>query len=688
MQMKSNFKQKLYCFHDSSLRPKPFASWARPRASQLNDKRSRSLGNNKEVIWNIKNDGCNVSDHIEMAGFYSSAIISYGNDKNGKLRLMRHLTVPTLRYQPNLTGSSFSHNFEDSCVCIKADGNVLVEYPEVISIKGSLKISSDTGSETSVTRELLPAVNQKALIETVMVCNNSDKTIKYTVEADKYSRETKSFWCIGGIITAECSVLFNDSFRPTEKRCSEYILKPNESFEFYCVYYAWQNDIPKMFSVKEEIEARRTFTDEMFSSLRLETPYPELDAQFSHCILRGSESIFKTKNGLMHSPGGGNYYAALWTNDQCEYANPFFPFSGYQAGIDQSINCYSLYESYMDKSDRPMKEKRALVTSIISEGEGCWNGAGDRGDGEMYAYGLSRFLLEMSDTKLINRFWNSLVWCLDFALSRKNENGVISSDSDELENRFESGNANLFTSCITYDALGNAAVLAEIIGDDEHKKLWENERKGLKTAIEKYFGSKVEGFDTYRYYDGNRDLRSWICMPLTVEIFDRAEETVKALFSPRLYINGMMKSTSANNTTWDRSLLYALRGVFLSGFADTAINETLNYCRNRLLGSHCPYPFEAYPEGNRAHLAAESILFARIITEGMFGLKAVGLKKLRIKPQINDKCSVISLKNIRIFSKCFDITADAKGITLVYEGTAYHSDCMNAVFDFNKCCFE
>ena len=107
-----------------------------------------------------------------------------------------------------------------------------------------------------------------------------------------------------------------------------------------------------------------------------------------------------------------------------------------------------------------------------------------------------------------------------------------------MVNRFESGNANLFTSCITYDALGNAAILADITGDDLHKSEWLKEQKNLKTAIENYFGANVEGFDTYRYYDGNTDLRSWICMPLTVEIFDRAEETVNALFSDKLYYDG------------------------------------------------------------------------------------------------------------------------------------------------------
>lgn len=177
-------------------------------------------------------------------------------------------------------------------------------------------------------------------------------------------------------------------------------------------------------------------------------------------------------------------------------------------------------------------------------------------------------------------------------------------------------------------------------------------------------------------------------MPLTVEIFDRADETVKALFSERLYKNGMMKSTSANETTWDRSLLYALRGVFLADKAETGIKETVNYCKNRLLGSHCPYPFEAFPESNRAHLAAESLLFARIITEGLFGLRAVGLNKLRIKPQLSEDCGEIALQNIKLFSECFDITASADGISVSFDGKTYKTESLNAVFDFNTCCFE
>ena len=54
-------------------------------------------------------------------------------------------------------------------------------------------------------------------------------------------------------------------------------------------------------------------------------------------------------------------------------------------------------------------------------------------------------------------------------------------------------------------------------------------------AIESYFGANVEGYDTYKYYDGNEVLRSWICLPLTMGIMKRKEGTLSALFSPRLW---------------------------------------------------------------------------------------------------------------------------------------------------------
>ena len=55
----------------------------------------------------------------------------------------------------------------------------------------------------------------------------------------------------------------------------------------------------------------------------------------------------------------------------------------------------------------------------------------------------------------------------------------------------------------------------------------------MKANIEKFFGATVEGYKTYRYYDGNDTLRAWITTPLVMDIFDRKEGTIAALFSPR-----------------------------------------------------------------------------------------------------------------------------------------------------------
>lgn len=169
------------------------------------------------MIWQIENDGTNASDHIEMSGFYASSIISYGNDSSGRLHLMRHLVIPTLRVQPNVTQSSFSHNFNNSDFTITVNNKKAVEYPKEISIKGNLKITSFSDFDTEITREFLPAVNQPALIEIIHICNNSDRVQKYKVTAKKYSKTTNAFWCVGEKITAESSVVLihNSEHRQT-----------------------------------------------------------------------------------------------------------------------------------------------------------------------------------------------------------------------------------------------------------------------------------------------------------------------------------------------------------------------------------------------------------------------------------------------------------------------------------------
>ena len=263
---------------------------------------------------------------------------------------------------------------------------------------------------------------------------------------------------------------------------------------------------------------------------------------------------------------------------------------------------------------------------------------------------------------MAEELWPLIEWCLEFNKRKLNKEGVVTSDSDELEGRFPSGKANLCTSSLYYDALNSATYLGEALRKNKQQiSTYTKEAANLKVNIEKYFGAKVMGFDTYRYYDGNDKLRAWICMPLTVNIFDRREGTIQALFSPDLWTIDGLATQSGDKTFWDRSTLYALRGVFASGDTKRGLEFLQYYSNRRLLGEHVPYPVEAYPEGNQRHLSAESGLYCRIFTEGLFGIRPTGLSSFMLTPQIPDGWNFIKLKNVHGFGNIFDVSAEREG---------------------------
>ena len=141
-------------------------------------------------------------------------------------------------------------------------------------------------------------------------------------------------------------------------------------------------------------------------------------------------------------------------------------------------------------------------------------------------------------------------------------------------------------------------------------------------------------------------------------IYDRAEETIAALLSDKLLTNNGVLTEEGSTTYWDRSTLYVLRGIYAAGYADKATDFLASYSRTRLLGDHVPYPIEAWPEGSQRHLSAESGLYCRIITEGMFGLRPTGLRSFEVKPSMPEGWNTMSLSNVKAFGQQFDITVN------------------------------
>ncbi|MBC8143349.1 MAG: hypothetical protein H7Y38_18130, partial [Armatimonadetes bacterium] len=165
---------------------------------------------------------------------------------------------------------------------------------------------------------------------------------------------------------------------------------------------------------------------------------------------------------------------------------------------------------------------------------------------------------------------------------------------------------------------------------------WNARADALAVAIESFFGATVEGYETYRYHDGNEVLRSWICLPLVFGLAQgtRKAGTLDALFSPHLWTPDGLATQAGDTTFWDRSTLYGLRGAFIAGATEPAYSHLLSYSRRRLLGDHVPYPVEAYPENAQAHLSAESALYCRVILEGLLGICPTGFNSFAMTPRL------------------------------------------------------
>lgn len=605
-----------------------------------------NMSSDNSIQWSVK-PGKAHTDHIEMSGLQVSTIVRYGVDSVGELNLTRKVVFPMLRTIPNNTHASLIINFKDkNALQILAGNTVLKEFPFSFKLKGKLTIESKTNTDLQQSRVIFPSVNKAAALEIITLSNKGKQTVHIEIKNNSTAIETDPAKGVYGkyIISMEAS------------KTGKFTIESGKEFSFSVVYSGRkQCEEPYSFSAEYELAKREAFVNEMFHNLVLETPNDTLNREFAFAKIRCTESIYDTKGGLMHGPGGEAYYAAIWANDQAEYANPFFPFLGNLNGNESAINAYRHFARFMNP------DYRQIPSSIIAEGTDIWNGAGDRGDMAMIAYGASRFSLANGNKEIATELWKLITWCLEYLERKKTPEGVIASDNDELEGRFYAGKVNLSTNALAYSAYLSSANLAIELGEKETADSYRKKAAELRIAIEKYFGANVQGFDTYKYHKDNDKLRAWICIPLVMGITERKEQTIKALFSDHLWTTNGILTESGSTTFWDRSTLYAFRGLLSSGATDECMKYLNYYSTTRLLGEHVPYPVEAWPEGGQRHLAAESALYCRVITEGLFGIEPAGFNKFTMTPWIPKDWNFMKLKNIHAFNRNFSIEARRKG---------------------------
>ena len=613
------------------------------------------------IVWKVGSD-IPHDDHIEMSGERMAFVLRWGVDSRGAFRQERSLVFPLLRTLPNNTHASLMYRMAADIPSLLGVNGLALQDERVgqVAIDGALEVRSrwgvgkmNVGSArdmkpepvVEMTRTIFPSRTLPLMCERYTLRNVGAKPL--TVSVPEFSQ----------VVTTDPAKGVTGSYvvRGDIAGSGTFTLAAGDSLAFDAVFQAYPGGgEPLHPDVAAEFAARMAFVRECIdANLVLETPDSVIDTQFRYAKLRAAESIVATKGGYMHAPGGESYYAAIWANDQAEYINPFFPYLGYEVGNRSALCSYEHFARFMNPEYKP------IPSSIIAEGIDIWAGAGDRGDAAMVAYGASRYALSKGDKAEAEKLWPLIEWCLEYCRRNLNESGVVASDADELENRFPAGKANLCTSSLYYDALISAGYLGRDLG--KPVAAYTRQAIALKKNIDRYFGGTVEGFDTYKYYEGNDVLRSWICIPLTVGIQDRKDATIQALFSPRLWTENGLLTQAGSETFWDRSTLYALRGVYACGETEKATDYLKFYSSQRLLGEHVPYAIEAWPEGNQRHLSAESGLYCRIITEGMFGIRPTGLNSFVFTPRLPQEWDHMNLRKICAFGQVFDIEVKRLG---------------------------
>lgn len=598
-------------------------------------------------------------DNIEMAGKNVAAIIYYAIDDDGNLTVDKDVIFPQLRtfnksnepewkkYRAYFRRTAGN----DMVPRISCDEQIIVPSKlDSIEIDGTINFYYTPIKGLSFTRQIYPSMDDRLLVEEWTVTNVGIELKDLTFSPFEFTNSEEGYKGTYTYITKS----------PTDEKIE---LKQGQGFSFPVYFGALLNEESKnAFNFQHAKTSRNDFLNTCRQKLVLNTPDSILNMLFYFSKIRAAESIFNSSYGVIHSPGGGNYYVGIWANDQVEYSGPFFPYLGYKTG---ELAAYNAYKKFLENIP---KDDHHIPYAFEVDGNFPMTHL-DRGDAAMIAYGTSLYLLNSGNIEQAKELWPLIDWSLEFCHKNRNAFGAVESESDEMEGRIKTGDANLSTSTLYYGGLKMSALIAKSLEMPSKVASIESRLEEMEKVIEDYFGANLEGLDTYRYFDQNKYLRHWICLPLTMGIDIRKEGTLQALFGKLWTDNGILVQYDPSNEDkkhmfWDRATLYALRGALKVGGTEIAFEKLKQYSRNRLLGDHVPYAVEAYPENNMKHLSAESALYCRIYIEGLLGIEPVSFSTFKLSPMLPQEWNYLELREFYLFGKSHDISIFRKGENL------------------------
>ena len=511
------------------------------------------------------------------------------------------------------------------------------EFPSSVTFDGLLTLTYPAAGGVVVTRTVYPSMTKALVIEEWQVRNTTGKRVAVTVAPARtvkpVGEDIAIVWSCPGVKTAAVKAGGVLSFST-------------------CVQARLAAEPDLAVNVAAERGARRALAEAAWSGPgRLETPEPALDVAFALQKFHVLETPIETIKGVITHNGSLTYSPGIWANDPVEYSSPVFPFFGDAELNRASMNMYRVWQDYC-------QEKGIIPFPGSFEGPGLKLVQRERGDDAMVLYGLSKFLLFQGDRAAAEELWPLIEFSAASVL-RHTTNGIIASRTDEMEGRYPTGKANLSTSALAYGGYRLAARLAQALGKPVAAE-FDQRADALRKGIEAYFGAEVEGFKTYRYYQGNTTLRGWILLPLAMGITERQEATVAALMSDKLWPHRLagadILAESTRPTEWGRETYYALRVLFKAGHTEDALDITRRVVQAQIFGSKGPYPDE-----DAIDMLCPGSLYPRVFTEGMFGIVPTGLDSFECTPWLPKAWPRMALRDLRAFGRAWDLVVERAG---------------------------
>jgi len=512
------------------------------------------------------------------------------------------------------------------------------EFPSSVAFDGLLTLTYPASEGVIVTRTVYPSMARALVIEEWQLRNATGKRVAVTVaparKVKPMAENLVTVWSCPGVKAAAVKAGGVLSFAT-------------------CVQARLAAEPDLAVNVAAERSARRALAEAAWTGPgRLETPEPALNGAFALQKLHVLEAPIETIKGVITHNGSLTYSPGIWANDPVEYSSPVLPFFG-DAGLNRaSMNMYRVWQDHC-------QEKGIIPFPGSFEGPGLKLTQRERGDDAMVLYGLSKFLLFQGDRAAAEGLWPLIEFSAASVLRHTTAEGIIASETDEMEGRYPTGKANLSTSSLAYGGYRLAARLAHALGKPGAAE-YDQRAEALRKGIEAYFGAEVEGFQTYRYYQGNTTLRGWILLPLAMGITERQEATVAALMSDKLWPHRLagadILAESTRPTEWGRETYYALRVLFKAGHTEDALELTRRVVQAQIFGSKGPYPDE-----DAIDMLCPGSLYPRVFTEGMFGIVPTGLDSFECTPWLPKAWPRMALRDLRAFGQAWDLVVERAG---------------------------